>query len=199
MKKSFLFILLFSFFAFSQSEIEVENILSKKYPFKDLYVGENWVFRKQYDSIKKFDVPLISSKLKTKEFYITHLSFVGDHFFDPFCIIMYNTLEKNLIMFPPKWFSGIPQEFYKEFIGIELNNIDEIKQFASEFELIVMNDSGIEKLRKKEIDSNSIIYSSGLQHQDNLFDIIKIIIKNGKVDEIQRLSAKDFIVEERIN
>lgn len=172
---------------FSQSEDVVRKILVKTVTPKEGAVTQLpfWDFNEKTDTIYKFDVPFIKSKLKSKEFYKVNFTFIDDrHSSSENCLIMFDNGSKKIIMLPPKWYSGLKREFYKKFIGIKLINEKEKEQFAKDIGSILKfeDNSAI-----KEIIVGINLISINISSSDDI-DIVQIFLKNNKVIQICRVT-----------
>lgn len=187
----FCLFLISSFYSFSQSETEVEKLLTEKFKIKDSIIrGNIWVCNE--DKIHKFEIPLISSKLQSIEFYKTSFMFIGDmEGWSEDCIVMFDKKTNEIIMLPHH---SIKEDFYKKFIGITFKNKSEIKKFTKEFSLILLNnnfyDEKFHVLKDIIIEENLITFKTRLNHQKESHDKIEIHLNKNEIIEIISLNPK---------
>ena len=199
MKKAILILLFFSLSAYSQSIAEVKKNLMEKFTHKngDTIQLPDWSFLN--DSIENFNLPFISTKLKSKKFFKTKFSFLDDlHSAFDDCILMFDHETKDLIIHLPIWYSGMNKEFYKQFIGISLPNEDEKKQFAKELGAILLFYNKQSKIENIAVDKKlaEIIISSPKEDYPN---IVQIFFEKHKIIEIKRLTGKYQNMADKIN
>ena len=192
MKKVIFFIFLISsFYSFSQSETEVARLLTEKFQIKDSISGGNiWVYNE--DKIRKFEIPLISSKLHLIEFYKTNFMFIGDlESWSEDCIVMFDKKTNEIIMLPNH---SIKEDFYKKFIGIRFKNKSEIKKFAKEFSLILLNKNFYDEifyfLKEIIIEEDLITFETRLEHQKKSHEKIDLHLNKKEIVEIISLNPK---------
>ena len=187
----FCIFLISSFYSFSQSETEVEKLLTEKFKIKDSIIrGNIWVYNE--DKIHKFEIPLISSKLQSIEFYKTSFMFIGDmEGWSEDCVVMFDKKTNEIIMLPHH---SIKEDFYKKFIGLTFKNKSEIKKFTKEFSLILLNnnfyDEKFHVLKDIIIEENLITFEIRLNHQKESHDKIEIHLNKNKIVEIISLNPK---------
>ncbi len=198
MKKVILFLLFCTLSTYSQSKDEVKKILIERYTHKsgDTIHLPNWDFLN--DTIKSFNLPFISSKLKSKIFFKTKFSFLDDlHSSFDDCIIMFDNQTKEVIVHLPFWYFGMEKKFYKEFIGISLLNKIEKKQFAEDLGAIFILYNNKSKIKNIVVDKNMVVLNI-ISPNDDYPDILQIFFSKNKIIEIKWLTGKYQNIEDTI-
>ena len=198
MKKSIILLLFFTLSVYSQSKDEVKKFLIKEFThnYGDTIQLPNWEFLN--DTISNFNLPFISSKLKSKSFYKTKFGFLDNlHSSYDDCIVMFDNQTKNLIVHLPIWYSGMEESFFREFIGLSLINKKEKKQFAKDIGTILIFYDEQSKLKNIVIDKNTVILS--ITSQNDYPETIQIFLNDNKIVEIKRLTGKYQNIADKIN